>query len=58
MSVSDKTGLVTFAKRLVDVGLALVASGGTAETLRGAGLAVRWAHNPDPLNESEIKLHF
>lgn len=42
--MSDKTGLVNFAKRLVDVGLSLVASGGTAKALRDAGLAVRWAH--------------
>ncbi|KAF3832822.1 hypothetical protein F7725_026487 [Dissostichus mawsoni] len=41
LSVSDKTGLVDFAKRLVDVGLSLVASGGTAKALREAGLAVR-----------------
>ncbi|XP_054869029.1 bifunctional purine biosynthesis protein PURH isoform X3 [Amphiprion ocellaris] len=41
LSVSDKTGLVDFAKRLVGVGLSLVASGGTAKALREAGLAVR-----------------
>ncbi|XP_034536887.1 bifunctional purine biosynthesis protein PURH [Notolabrus celidotus] len=41
LSVSDKTGLVDFAKRLVDVGLSLVASGGTAKALREAKLAVR-----------------
>uniref|UniRef100_A0A8C9T7Q3 Bifunctional purine biosynthesis protein ATIC n=1 Tax=Scleropages formosus TaxID=113540 RepID=A0A8C9T7Q3_SCLFO len=41
LSVSDKTGLVDFAKRLVSVGLSLVASGGTAKTLRDAGLVVR-----------------
>uniref|UniRef100_A0A8C6WM31 Bifunctional purine biosynthesis protein ATIC n=1 Tax=Neogobius melanostomus TaxID=47308 RepID=A0A8C6WM31_9GOBI len=41
LSVSDKTGLVQFAQRLVDVGLSLVASGGTAKSLRDAGLAVR-----------------
>uniref|UniRef100_A0A8C7P634 Bifunctional purine biosynthesis protein ATIC n=1 Tax=Oncorhynchus mykiss TaxID=8022 RepID=A0A8C7P634_ONCMY len=40
-SVSDKSGLLDFAKRLVNVGLSLVASGGTAKTLRDAGLAVR-----------------
>lgn len=43
LSVSDKTGLVQFAKRLVDVGLLLVASGGTAKALRDAGLTVRLA---------------
>uniref|UniRef100_A0A4W6CNF5 Bifunctional purine biosynthesis protein ATIC n=1 Tax=Lates calcarifer TaxID=8187 RepID=A0A4W6CNF5_LATCA len=41
LSVSDKTGLLDFAKRLVNVGLSLVASGGTAKALRDAGLVVR-----------------
>uniref|UniRef100_A0A4W5LMS6 Bifunctional purine biosynthesis protein ATIC n=1 Tax=Hucho hucho TaxID=62062 RepID=A0A4W5LMS6_9TELE len=41
LSVSDKSGLLDFAKRLVNVGLSLVASGGTAKTLRDAGLVVR-----------------
>uniref|UniRef100_A0A672KHR3 Bifunctional purine biosynthesis protein ATIC n=1 Tax=Sinocyclocheilus grahami TaxID=75366 RepID=A0A672KHR3_SINGR len=40
-TVSDKTGLVEFARRLISVGLSLVASGGTAKTLRDAGLTVR-----------------
>ncbi|CAL8379525.1 unnamed protein product [Arctogadus glacialis] len=41
LSVSDKSGLLEFAKRLVNTGLSLVASGGTAKVLRDAGLAVR-----------------
>lgn len=41
LSVSDKTGLLDFAKRLVSAGLSLVASGGTAKALRDAGLSVR-----------------
>ncbi|XP_066543611.1 bifunctional purine biosynthesis protein ATIC [Amia ocellicauda] len=41
LSVSDKTGLVGFARRLVSTGLSLVASGGTAKALRDAGLSVR-----------------
>uniref|UniRef100_A0A2D4HSL9 Bifunctional purine biosynthesis protein ATIC n=1 Tax=Micrurus lemniscatus lemniscatus TaxID=129467 RepID=A0A2D4HSL9_MICLE len=40
-SVSDKTGLVEFAKCLNSLGLSLVASGGTAKVLRDAGLNVR-----------------
>ncbi|XP_061463696.1 bifunctional purine biosynthesis protein ATIC isoform X1 [Rhineura floridana] len=40
-SVSDKTGLVEFAKCLSSMGLGLVASGGTAKALRDAGLNVR-----------------
>lgn len=46
LSVSDKTGLVEFARRLVGVGLSLVASGGTAKALRDAGLAVRCVPAP------------
>uniref|UniRef100_A0A673J2T8 Bifunctional purine biosynthesis protein ATIC n=1 Tax=Sinocyclocheilus rhinocerous TaxID=307959 RepID=A0A673J2T8_9TELE len=41
LHVSDKTGLVEFARCLVSVGLSIVASGGTAKTLRDAGLTVR-----------------
>ncbi len=40
LSVSDKMGLVEFARGLAKLGVELVASGGTAQTLRGAGLAV------------------
>lgn len=41
LSVSDKTGLVEFATRLQKSGLQLVASGGTATSLRNAGLNVK-----------------
>jgi phosphoribosylaminoimidazolecarboxamide formyltransferase/IMP cyclohydrolase len=40
ISVYDKTGLVSFARGLVDLGYELVASGGTASALEEAGLAV------------------
>ena len=40
LSVSDKSGLLDFAQALVELGWQLVASGGTAGALRGAGLAV------------------
>jgi phosphoribosylaminoimidazolecarboxamide formyltransferase/IMP cyclohydrolase len=40
LSVSDKTGLVEFARGLAGLGFELVASGGTAEALRKAGLEV------------------
>ncbi|MFN8455421.1 MAG: bifunctional phosphoribosylaminoimidazolecarboxamide formyltransferase/IMP cyclohydrolase [Anaerolineae bacterium] len=39
-SVSDKTGLVDFAHSLAQLGWEFVASGGTAKTLREAGLTV------------------
>ncbi len=41
LSVSDKTGLVEFARALVDRGWELVSTGGTARALREAGVAVR-----------------
>jgi phosphoribosylaminoimidazolecarboxamide formyltransferase/IMP cyclohydrolase len=40
LSVSDKTGLVEFGQALVALGIELVASGGTAESLRQGGLRV------------------
>ena len=40
LSVSDKTGLVPFATALAARGIALVSTGGTARTLRDAGLDV------------------
>ena len=40
LSVSDKTGLVTFATGLVRAGFELVSTGGTARALRDAGLPV------------------
>jgi phosphoribosylaminoimidazolecarboxamide formyltransferase/IMP cyclohydrolase len=40
LSVSDKTGMVPFARALVARGVALVSTGGTAQTLTAAGLPV------------------
>lgn len=39
LSVSDKTGLVQFAKGLQSSGLKLVASGGTSKSIKDAGLS-------------------
>src|SRR5499427_4693335 len=41
ISVSDKTGLVEFARRLEGFGIELVSTGGTARALTEAGLKVR-----------------
>jgi phosphoribosylaminoimidazolecarboxamide formyltransferase / IMP cyclohydrolase len=41
LSVTDKTGLVEFAGTLAAFGVDLISTGGTARTLRDAGLAVR-----------------
>ena len=40
LSVHDKTGLVDFARGLVELGWTLLASGGTARLLRQSGLPV------------------
>ncbi|MBL6733218.1 MAG: bifunctional phosphoribosylaminoimidazolecarboxamide formyltransferase/IMP cyclohydrolase [Candidatus Poseidonia sp.] len=41
LSVWNKTGIVEFANGLVELGFELVSTGGTARTLREAGLSVR-----------------
>ena len=41
LSVTDKTGLVSFAQELVRHDVELISTGGTAAALRGAGLVVR-----------------
>jgi len=41
LSVSDKTGLVPFAQILAAAGIELISTGGTAKTLREAGLTVK-----------------
>ena len=40
ISVSDKTGLVDFAKRIARLGIEILSTGGTATVLREAGLEV------------------
>jgi phosphoribosylaminoimidazolecarboxamide formyltransferase/IMP cyclohydrolase len=41
ISVSEKRGVVDFARSLAELGVELVSTGGTAALLRGAGLPVR-----------------
>ncbi|MDX6458987.1 MAG: phosphoribosylaminoimidazolecarboxamide formyltransferase / cyclohydrolase, partial [Acidobacteriaceae bacterium] len=41
LSVTDKTGLVDFARQLGGMHVELISTGGTARTLREAGLTVR-----------------
>ncbi|MEA2321174.1 MAG: phosphoribosylaminoimidazolecarboxamide formyltransferase / cyclohydrolase, partial [Solirubrobacteraceae bacterium] len=41
LSVSDKRGIVDFARGLADLGIEVVSTGGTAAELRDAGLEVR-----------------
>ena len=41
LSVTDKTGLVEFARKLSGLGVELISTGGTARLLRESGIAVR-----------------
>ncbi len=41
LSVTDKTGLVDFARRLAALGIELISTGGTAKLLRESGIAVK-----------------
>src|ERR687884_1756515 len=41
LTVSDKRGLVDFARGLAELGVEIVSTGGTARELAGAGLEVR-----------------
>src|ERR1700758_5216758 len=41
LSVSDKTGIVEFARGLAELGVELISTGGTARELADAGLPVR-----------------
>jgi phosphoribosylaminoimidazolecarboxamide formyltransferase/IMP cyclohydrolase len=41
LSVTDKTGVVEFARELAQMGIELISTGGTAKTLREAGIAVK-----------------
>jgi len=41
LSVSDKTGIVDFARMLAGMGAEILSTGGTAQALRAAGIAVK-----------------
>src|SRR5579862_6410279 len=41
LSVTDKTGLVEFARRLSALGIELISTGGTAKLLRESGIGVK-----------------
>jgi len=41
LSVTDKTGLIDFARQLSSLGIELISTGGTAKLLRDSGIAVK-----------------
>jgi phosphoribosylaminoimidazolecarboxamide formyltransferase / IMP cyclohydrolase len=61
LSVSDKSGLVDFARGLVDLGFELVSSGGTADALSRHGLTVTTVEDvtgsPEMLDHRVVTLH-
>ncbi|MFH1829385.1 MAG: bifunctional phosphoribosylaminoimidazolecarboxamide formyltransferase/IMP cyclohydrolase [Pseudomonadota bacterium] len=61
ISVSDKTGLVEFAKSLHDRGVEILSTGGTAKALRDAGIPVidvsEYTGSPEILNGRLKTLH-
>ncbi len=61
LSVSDKTGLVPFAKRLAAAGVELLSTGGTQKALADAGLKVvpvgEWTQAPEILGGRVKTLH-
>ncbi|HYM86692.1 MAG TPA: bifunctional phosphoribosylaminoimidazolecarboxamide formyltransferase/IMP cyclohydrolase, partial [Pseudoxanthomonas sp.] len=61
LSVSDKTGLLELARALSSLGVELLSTGGTARTLRDAGLAVRdvseATHFPEMMDGRVKTLH-
>jgi phosphoribosylaminoimidazolecarboxamide formyltransferase/IMP cyclohydrolase len=61
LSVSDKTGLVDFAKGLINLSWDLISTGGTAKALRAAGVSVRdvsdITHFPELLDGRVKTLH-
>lgn len=61
ISVSDKTGIVEFAKELVNLGFRLISTGGTESVLKASGLDVvnvsEITHFPECLNGRVKTLH-
>ena len=61
LSVSDKTGIVDFARSLVDYGYTIISSGGTAAVLQAEGIPVtkvsEYTGSPEILNGRVKTLH-
>jgi phosphoribosylaminoimidazolecarboxamide formyltransferase/IMP cyclohydrolase len=61
LSVSDKTGIVELARGLVDLGVEILSTGGTARTISEAGILVTqvsdYTESPEMLNGRVKTLH-
>lgn len=47
LTVSDKTGLTEFARVLIDRGVELISTGGTAKAIADAGLPVQGTYTTE-----------
>ena len=61
LSVFDKTGIEDFARNLVDRGVEIISSGGTARAIEAANIPVRrveeWTGFPEMLGHRVVTLH-
>jgi len=61
LSVSDKTGLLEFARGLADLGVTLLSTGGTYRSLREAGISVKtvesYTESPEIMDGRVKTLH-
>lgn len=61
ISVSDKTGIVDFARKLHDLGVRIISTGGTMKTLADAGIPVTYisdiTHFPEMMDGRVKTLH-
>ena len=61
LSVSDKTGIVDFARSLVDYGYTIISSGGTHAVIQAEGIPVtkvsEYTGSPEILNGRVKTLH-
>ena len=61
ISVFDKTGIEDFARSLVEMGVEIISSGGTAKAIEAAGIKVRyvqeWTGFPEMLGHRVVTLH-
>ena len=52
ISVSDKKGIIEFAKALKEFGVEIISTGGTFTTLKNAGIAGEHEHRHEQNNEA------
>ena len=61
ISVFDKTGIADFARKLAELGVEIISSGGTAKAIEDAGVKVRqlreWTGFPEMLGHRVVTLH-